>query len=302
MFIVKHTARGAGSLDDALAALSAHTVFSEISIKRTQYAGHAIDIARENASSVDLMVAVGGDGTLNEVVNGCMAASGEAQDLPYLGIVAGGTANDFLKSTPLSGTLAEVVKLAAEGSTRPVDLGLVEYTEGAAEAASRYFINVADLGIGANVARRVNESERRFGASIAYSSAIVGAFLSYRKPDLQLNADDGWTWQGKSLACVIGNGRCFGAGLCAVPQARIDDGRLSAAIIGDVSLLDFLLKLPKLKRCQPISHPEVEYHQARSLRISSGGQACAMELDGEYLECGDVSVSVIPAALTILMP
>ncbi len=302
--MVKRKGRGARRIREDLALLSAQSVFSDINIVVTEYAGHAVDVARESSPGSDLLVAVGGDGTLNEVLNGCMAAvnDGASPGMPLLGFVAGGTANDFLRSTPSEGTLSELLKLAARRSTRSVDLGRVDYVTRQGEPRSRYFINVADLGIGASVARRVNTGGRRFGANIAYFRAILAAFLSFQKPFIRLRSDAGLQWEGRALACVIGNGRCFGSGLCAVPEAVIDDGSLDLAIIGDVSLVDFLRKLPRLKRGQPIHHPEVVYHRARNLVITASGQRSAMELDGEYLDCGDVTVSVVPGAVTLLMP
>ena len=304
VFIVKTPTAGSFDFSRNLAATPGKDSFTEVSVEFTRYSGHAIELARQHCASADLVVAVGGDGTLNEVVNGCMSAVVEdlTLKLPVFGIVASGTANDFIKSTPLRGTLEEVVALAASRSYRPVDVGRVDYRDRDGHEASRYFINVADMGIGASVARRVNASGRRFGANAAYLHAIIAAFIDYRKPSIRVRSDAGLDWQGRALACVIGNGRCFGSGLYAVPEAVIDDGCLHSAIIGDVSLLDFVRKLPLLKRCLPIRHPEVVYHCSRSVTIFASDGLCAMEVDGEYLDCGDVSVSVVPAALSLLLP
>lgn len=304
VFIVKTPPTGPFDFGRDLAALPGGDCFTEVSVEFTSYCGHAIDIARQHCRSADLVVAVGGDGTLNEVVNGCMLAVAEDStiELPVFGIVASGTANDFIKSTSLRGTVEEVIALAARGSYRPVDVGRVDYSDREDHQASRYFINVADMGIGASVVRRVNASDRRFGATVAYLWSIITAFIDYRKPSIRVRSDAGLDWEGRALACIIGNGRCFGSGLYAVPDAVIDDGRLHSAIIGDVSLLDFVRKLPRLKWGRPIKHPEVIYHTCGSLTISTLDGPCAMDVDGEYLDCRDVSVSVVPAALLLLLP
>jgi YegS/Rv2252/BmrU family lipid kinase len=304
VFVVKTAPSGSFDIGRDLAVLPGGDSFTEVAVEFTRYSGHAIDIAREHCASADLVVAVGGDGTLNEVVNGCMAAMAEdaTLKLPVFGIIASGTANDFIKSTSLRGSLEEVVALAASKSYRPVDLGRVDYRDLSGHEVCRYFINVADVGIGASVARRVNASGRRFGANAAYLLAIVMAFIDYRKPSVRVRSDAGLDWQGRVLACIIGNGRCFGSGLYAVPDAVIDDNRLHSAIIGDVSVLDFVRKLPRLKSGRPIKHPEVIYHSSRSVTISAQDGLCAMEVDGEYLDCRDVTVSVVPAALSLLLP
>ncbi|MEP1470234.1 MAG: diacylglycerol kinase family protein [Halieaceae bacterium] len=304
LFVVNSATGGASNIRDRLAALPPDSGLSSVSIEFTEYAGHATDIARLQCSSVELIVAVGGDGTLNEVVNGCMAAAADNVDmaLPVLGVVASGTANDFVRSTGLKGTLEELVQLAGSASIKPIDLGCVNFLDERGGQSKRYFINVADMGIGASVVRRVNAGGRRFGANMAYLWAILMAFVQYRKPLLQVRSNMGLDWQGRALACIVGNGRAFGSGLYAVPQAVIDDGQLHSVIIGDVSLLDFARKLPRLKRGQPIEHPEVVYHAAKSLTLSVLDGRCAMEVDGEYLDCSDVTVTVLPAAIKLLLP
>jgi diacylglycerol kinase family enzyme len=271
VFIVKTPPTGPYDFGQDLAALPAADCFTEVSVEFTSYSGHAIDIARQCCGSADL-------------------------------VVASGTANDFIKSTSLRGTLAEVISLAASGSYRPVDLGRVDYSDREDHQASRYFINVADMGIGASVVRRVNASSRHVGATAHYLWSIITAFIDYRKPSIRVRSDAGLDWQGRALACIIGNGRCFGSGLYAVPDAVIDDGRLHSAIIGDVSLLDFVRKLPRLKWGRPITHPEVIYHTCGSVTISALDGQCAMDVDGEYLDCREVSISVVPAALLLLLP
>ena len=304
LFIVKSTARGAADIRSKLAVLPSDKGFTSLAIELTEYAGHAADIARQHCSSMDVIIAVGGDGTLNEVVNGCMAATADdpGSQLPLLGVVASGTANDFVKSTTLKGTLEEVVQLALSKSCKSIDLGCVTYRDAQGLEANRYFLNVADMGIGAEVVRRVNAGEGRFGANMVYLKAIVATFFQYRKPMLQVRSDAGFSWQGRALACIVGNGRSFGSGLHAVPQAVIDDGRLHAVVIGDVSLLDFARKLPQLKRGRVIEHPEVIYHAANSLTLSVLEGCCAMEVDGEYLDCSDVAVTVLPGAVKLLLP
>ena len=304
VFVVKKSPSDSFDINRELAVLPGGERFTEVAVESTRYSGHAIDIARQHCASADLIVAVGGDGTLNEVVNGCMAAMAEEATLklPVFGIIASGTANDFIKSTSLRGTLEEVIALAASKSYRPVDLGRVDYRDLNGHEASRYFINVADVGIGASVARRINASGRRFGANVAYLLAIVTAFIDYQKPSIRVRSDAGLDWQGRALACIIGNGRCFGSGLYAVPDAVIDDGHLHSAIIGDVSVLDFVRKFPRLKWGWPIKHPEVIYHSSCSVTIFAADGLCAMEVDGEYLDCRDVTVSVVPAVLSLLLP
>lgn len=288
----------------ALAALRDDPLFQHVDIRESDHAEHAIDLARAAATTADCVVAVGGDGTLNEVVNGCLQ-SGAARPglaLPAVGVLAMGTANDFTRSLGVDGTLRELLALAAAGDTRTVDLGLLSFTDEGGAARQRYFINVADIGVGARVAGIVNRRRRAFGAALTYLSAIVQGFLSYRKPLVEVATAEGFAWRGRCLACVVGNGRAFGAGLYATPAARIDDGLFDCAIIGDVGLLEFFRYLPNLRRGETIRHEEVHYLQTSRLTIASEGGRCLIDADGESFVGSGVEVDIVPAALRLLAP
>jgi diacylglycerol kinase (ATP) len=161
---------------------------------------------------------------------------------------------------------------------------------------------VADIGIGAAVVQELEHSSRRFGANLSYLRAIFSAFLKYRKPLLSVESDEGLDWLRPSLAVIAGNGRCFGSGLFATPQAALDDGLLDITLIGDVSVVDFIRKLPALKGAELISHPQVFYHRARHATISSGDTAGAVEADGEYLGRTPATLEILPAAMHFLLP
>lgn len=304
VIIAKGNTRRRRELNLAVARLRAATLFDGVEVHETTYPGHAIELARGASATADLIISAGGDGTLNEIVNGCQHARQEdpAIRLPTIGVLALGSANDFLKTARLHGTADEVVALAAAGVRRPVDIGRVHYTALDGRRASRYFINVADIGIGAAVVRELEHSGRRLGANLSYLRAIFAAFLRFRKPLLSIESGEGLDWQGRSLAVVAGNGRCFGSGLFATPQAAIDDGRLDITLIGDVSVIDFIRKLPALKRGEVISHPQVSYHTARHATISAEDMACAVEADGEYLGLTPATLEVLPAAMHFMLP
>ena len=302
--IAKGNTRRRSELSLALERLRGAALFAGVEVLETQHPGHAIDLARRASTRADVIISAGGDGTLNELVNGCQQArqADPAIRLPTVGVLALGSANDFLKTTRLRGTADEVLALAEAGARRPIDLGRVHYTAVDGRRASRYFVNVADIGIGAAVVQELERSSGRFGANLSYLRAILAAFLRYRKPLLSVESDEGLDWQGRSLAVIAGNGRCFGSGLFATPEAAIDDGRFDITLIGDVSVIDFIRKLPALKRAEVIAHPQVSYHKARQATISSTDIACAVEVDGEYLGLTPATIELLPAAMHFLLP
>jgi YegS/Rv2252/BmrU family lipid kinase len=269
-----------------------------VQVLESEHEGHAIVLSRDVAPHVDCIVAVGGDGTLNEVMNGCLQAGAPP---PRIGVIARGTANDFTRSVHLRGTLEEVIELLRRGEERPADVGLLRWTDETGVERQRHFINEADIGFSAFVARLVNRRRRLPLPGLTYLLAILQGFLFYHKPTLRLATDEGFDWEGRSLACVIGNGRAFGSGLYATPGAHIDDGVFQCGIIGDVTLLDFVHYLPKLRRAQVINHPEVHYATATRVRVTTEN-AIDIDVDGECLRGRDIRVSILPGAITLLAP
>lgn len=272
-------------------------------IRNSEYPGHAVALASELAAQADVLVAVGGDGTLHEVVNGALqwAALSGAGIPPLIAVIACGTANDFVRSIPGAGSEAQFVDLLARGAPRRVDLGLVQYRDDRGVQARRYFVNVVDAGIGADVVSRLAHSKRRFGARFTYLSAIFRVFAEFGKPVIGVALDGSATESMPTLAFVAGNGRYFGSGLGIVPDARIDDGLLHCARIGDVSMLDFVSKLPSLLRGAPISHPQVRYDSATVISLESG-EPVGLEADGEFLGYLPATIRTIPAAIEMLLP
>jgi len=141
----------------------------------SEYAGHAISVARERISDADLLVAVGGDGTLHEVVNGTMSRLNEmeSQQIPRIGYVAAGTANDFVRAVGEEGSEAQLLAALAADSWRDIDLGYLSLRGRDGDTREVYFVNVADIGVGAEVVRRIAGSGRRLGATVTYFSPIV---------------------------------------------------------------------------------------------------------------------------------
>jgi YegS/Rv2252/BmrU family lipid kinase len=287
-----------------LASLHESPLLESVQVVECEYAGHGMELARDAAATADCVVAVGGDGTLNEVVNGVLefAAANPDSEPPAVGVLARGTANDFTKSLGVEGTIEELLALVAAGDTRTVDVGLLSFIDDSGAARRRYFINVADIGVGARVASIVNRRSRRFGAALTYLSSIVQGFLSYHKPLVEVVTVEGFAWRGRCLACVVGNGRAFGAGLYATPAARIDDGRFDCAVIGDVGLLEFFRYLPNLRHGETIRHDEVHYLETTGLQISSESGRCLIDADGESFVGSDVQVEIAAAALRLLAP
>ncbi len=249
------------------------------------------------------VVAVGGDGTLNEVVNGCFDEEGRplAPDLT-LGVVSSGTGTDFRRALGLPSDPVAAARLLGSAVPRPIDIGRAVFRDG----SQRLFLNVASCGISADVVSRV-ERHRHRGVGMwrraAFLRAAVAALLVDSKHDIELTIDSE-TRRLRVEEVAIANGRDYGGGMRIAPQARIDDGLLDVAIVGDISRAGALRAIPRLYRGTHGSHPAVTMLQARSIRISPTGAAepPPVETDGERVGTAPVEITVLPGALRILAP
>jgi YegS/Rv2252/BmrU family lipid kinase len=296
--IARDPSHGAIALERIQSGARDHGLALKADLTVSAYAGHAVVTARERVADADLLVAVGGDGTLHEVINGAMAglASASVASRPQVGLVAAGTANDFARSIAGEASVAQLLTALTADSWCNIDLGWMSLSGTAGEAREVYFINVADIGVGADVVRRVAGGGRRLGATVTYLIAIIRTLVGYRKRTVTIRSDQGLAFSGPLLAAAFGNGRCFGAGLTILPQASPDDGELDCIVVGNVGLREFIGKHHQLREGHLIDHPEVHYHRCRSLSVESAHRL-GVEADGEFLGYLPATVRILPAAI-----
>ena len=296
--IARNASSGTAALRHIQSGADDHGLDLQADLSVTDHAGHAVALASERVADADLLVAVGGDGTLHEVVNGAMAglAAAPPGTRPRVATVAAGTANDFVRSLPGEGGAAQLVAALAADSWCDIDLGLVSLVDADGQPRQAYFINVADIGVGAEVVRRVAGGSRRLGAKVTYLLAIVRALAGYRKRAVTIRTDAGLVFCGPIVAAAFGNGCSFGAGLTILPEASPHDGLLDCIVVGNIGLWDFFSRHHQLRAGQRIEHPEVLYHRCRSLTVDAG-HALGVEADGEFLGYLPASVHIRPAAI-----
>lgn len=304
VFVVKGTRQNKRKTPKVVSSIKASGLFQEFEIWYTEYAGQTIGFAYKACGKFDYLIAVGGDGTLNEVVNGCLQAKDKNPQvpIPILGVLPQGTANDFVKTIATVGTADELLALIKSNSHREIDVGKIRCRGENGQMENRYFLNIASVGIGANVVQGVNKSKKYLGANLTFLIAIVRTFLSYKPRILNVKSNNGFEWQGKTIILAFANGRYFGAGICIAPHAIIDDGKFGVTLIGDVSVKDFILKFGQLKRGVIIDHPEVIYHEAGLMEVNCEAPDCAIEADGEFLGYAPLQVETLPRKISFLMP
>jgi len=236
------------------------------------------------------VVAMGGDGTVNEVVNGIMASSVR---LP-LAVIPAGSGNDFCRMMGIPATLSDAIETMVSGKKRAIDLGHV--------VGDRYFVNGVGIGIDAQVARDVLRMKRLRGTS-AYLAAAVQEIFRFKSFSLTIKNDD-WTETRDLISLGLANGKYSGGGFQLAPRACLDDGLLDVAAIGDFSSkFARLLRLPQARAGKHLRLPEVTYHQVQEIAVSSSQKLIA-HIDGEPYRLPERSFQVIaaPGAIDVMVP
>jgi diacylglycerol kinase (ATP) len=270
---------------------------------------HGADLARQALSrGAELVVAVGGDGTINEVVNGFFeeARPGEGarpiRPGAALGIIPRGTGGDFRKTIGLDGDLRQCGPRLA-GHRRAVDVGFVEYVADDGTPAARYFLNVAEAGVGAEVVRIANRSAKRLGGRATFALASVRALAGWRDIPVRFSLDGGPAEDAVVTTFAVANGRCFGGGMIVAPGARLDDGLFSITIWSGYGLADFALRGASMYDGSHVKLKGTRTATARSVRLEPGAKAATplgIEADGEPIGQLPAKFTVLPGALHLV--
>lgn len=216
---------------------------SDARILETYHTLHATSLAKEALKNgVERIVVVGGDGTLNEVVNGFFDAEGRLwNDQASLAIVPSGSGSDFIRNMQKRENLSEAIEFALEAEGKLSDIGFVEAHDAMGRKVSRYFINVSSLGLSGLVAGFMRTMTRNFGPKAAYFFSTVKAIRALEPQTVVLTDDDGKE-QRIDNCCLVSfaNGRYYGSGMKIAPYAELDDGLLDVIGIRDLSVSFFL--------------------------------------------------------------
>jgi len=267
----------------------------------SEYSGHAIDLSFKAAQEgFNYIICLGGDGSLNEVVNGVMQAKNLNKEIMVkVGVLPFGTGNDFIKTTKSPHSFSGIKKLIDEDLSKEIDLGHVQFKNKTGSDSSRYFINITDIGLGAVVVQKIGNYSRVLGGNLAYFAAIFNTLLTYRNKPLQVMADE-FMYEGKMKNFIISNGKYFGSGLGIAPDAEIDDGKFAIVILADVTLFDFLKLSNTAKKCKKVTHPQVIYKTAREITIGSASTPQPIDMDGEFIGYTPMNIKIHPRTLNFL--
>ncbi len=278
-----------------------------VDVALTEHAGHGIDLAREGAiAGAPLVIAVGGDGTLHEVVNGLMQAKagayGTKADATQLGMIAQGTGGDFRKTLGLEHRLDKYLDALKSGHTRALDVG--KFTGGG--KTGHYFVNILSVGMGGLVDRYVADASRMLGGTAAYFGASLKALVNARLGNVKVtvtNAGETKTHQIRSFMIAICNGRYFGGGMKVGPMAEVDDGVLELVALGATSKLGFAMTSRAIYTGSHIGQNGTVHLRGEKIVLDLANEDARsvylLDVDGEPMGGLPVTVEVVPKALTL---
>jgi YegS/Rv2252/BmrU family lipid kinase len=263
----------------------------EADLASTQSPGHAIELARRaRAEGADLVVAFGGDGTVHEVVNGLLAG-GPGEDLPVLGVIPGGSGCDYAKTFGIPSDTAQAVQLLVSSSpVRMVDVGEVVFDGGL-----RYFANIAEIGIGAEVVGRAAQLPRILGGAV-YFGAFWLTLPGFKRRTVHVRVDE-TPYDGPLTNMVVAIGRFFGGGMKVAPTADPADGAFDVQLQTG-SKLDFVRAIPKVYKGTHVPHPRVLESRGALITVESRPPAL-IEADGEVLGWTPATFKILPDVLRL---
>ncbi len=275
------------------------TLGAGFSVLMTDGPGRATDLAASAVlGGATTVVSVGGDGTLNEVVNWFLDRTGRPWNPEArLAVLPVGTGTDFARTFPLPRTADAFAEVITDGTPRTIDAGLCEFlVDGVLR--TRYFLNVAEFGSGGAVVDRVNHTTKILGGRVSFLIAILRTLPRYRNTHVRYEADGAAPKDVIVNDFVVANGRYFGAGLMPAPFADLSDGLLDIVIFGDINFATARRNLPALRRGEHLGIAEVTTFRCRELKVQSNEEM--IDLDGEFVGRHPVRFAVLPKAIPIL--
>ncbi|MFN7134316.1 MAG: diacylglycerol/lipid kinase family protein, partial [Myxococcales bacterium] len=243
---------------------------------------------------------VGGDGTINEVVNGFFEDGKPVSERAALGVIPRGTGGDFRKSFGWSTDLKEAAaRLKGEG-TRPLDVGRVSFTTNEGGESARYFANIASLGVSGQVDYEVNHSSKALGGKLSFALGSLKAMLKYNDCRVRMSLDDKPAHEVLVTTLAVANGQYFGGGMWVAPDAKPDDGEFDITLWSGYRLKDFVLKANAMYTGGHVNLPGTTRYRARKVKAEPcDNQAVLLDIDGEQPGRLPALFEILPGALRL---
>lgn len=258
-------------------------------IEITKFEGEATNIVKKYTEQEECIVyAVGGDGTINEVVNGMVGSNST------LAIVPAGSGNDFIRTIYPGYDKENLLSKLLRGKKESIDLVQIN---------GKYFLNIASVGIDAEVVFNATQFKKikYIKGDFAYIMSIFKTLFNHRSNRLKVQIDGKETCNKEVLLLAVANGKFYGGGIPIAPNASVNDARADIYLVKDLKLLKILWVLPKLFRAKHHEIKELETYRARAIKIESDN-LFKLNIDGEIVLTNQVEMQVIPQAIQVVIP
>jgi len=259
----------------------------------------ATSLAREAIlAGSELVITVGGDGTIQEAVNGFFAGGRPLNPDCRLGVINAGTGHGFVQSLGFPSDIEGQCAQIADGATRPVDIGRAVFSNGNSSPAERYFVNECQAGIGGEVVKKVHAGNKKLGGTLAFGLATLAAAWTYPNRTMTVSVDGAPPITGKFIAVVCANGNSMAGGMHLAPEAKVEDGLLDILFMHEQTRSERLRNFPKIYSGSHLGSPKFNCSRGRSVSLTSE-ENVALEADGELLGRLPCRIEVLPSALQV---
>jgi YegS/Rv2252/BmrU family lipid kinase len=282
---------------------SINACFGPAEVRFTQASGDATRLTQEAVlSGFERIVVVGGDGTLNECVNGLFGADGTfLAATTQLVLYPAGTGGDFCRSIGLASANLES---AMHGATeRLIDLGRAQLTRADGTPLTRYFINISSFGSSGLIVDKVNHTTKVLGGKASFLLGSIKGLLAYRNQRVRVQIDDKFDAEMLINTVAVANARYFGGSMKIAPEAQLNDGLFDVVTIEDIGLFEFLQYSGRLYKGQHIGLPGIRLMRGRTVIASAlGSSPVLIDIDGEQPGQLPVRYDILPSRLKVYAP
>jgi YegS/Rv2252/BmrU family lipid kinase len=248
----------------------------------------------------EVIVCVGGDGTLNEVINGFFGNNGPLRKDAVLGFLPNGTGCDFPRSFPVFSETKPGLESIRTCSTQMMDLGRIRFTNHQGNPSVRYFHNITSCGLGGEVVERVNRTSKACGPFVTFIAATLTSLFKYKKKAIRIRIDNDEELTKEVLHVAVANGRYQGGGMLVAPDASFDDGLFDVTVIDSMSIPLVFRRLPKLYNGKIKEIPQVFTKTAQKVSLFSE-QRVLIDIDGEQPGVLPADIEIVPAAIKMIV-
>ena len=266
----------------------------------TKKAGDAVKIAKKAVEeNYDYIMSVGGDGTVNEIINGMLSAKTGFQKSKLI-IYPLGTGSDLSRALSLPNSVEEFIALIRRKNIKSINVVEASFLNHQQQREKRYFLNIADCGMGAEVAKKLNKSRKTIDGSLSYLLKIFQTLFNYHNKQMKIEADNKLLYQGKLKTAIIAHVNYFGGGIKIAPEADLFNDKLNLVLLKDFSKLGIILNLIKAYKGKHLSHSLVESQLVEKIKITAA-EKIELELDGESIGTTDAEFKISPKKISILI-